>query len=312
MHVMKVFEVRTASGSDLDDTLGVIHWEAPALPGTVSMRNTLYAVEDNSGSLLEGEIPWSDSLPIADWGTVTIERGAPQNSTYPPAMVAFALDSAWTDSIGPVCFVPSFQGGYPALIVARRLDQSSESDLMTFEEASASGTLLVTAYTRIQADSSMALARRALSDLAASGLSLGVWAERESLQIVTTPEFTASQVRQNSTLDPDAFGGLLNNGEFGVEALTAPLLTPIGPFRTGGSAVIAEIDTRSEMPMPGDPAVLAPMYLGLQSGHSFAAIRHLISLLREDAGIVDLREEYEAALDSLRGSSPSPRMPIDY
>ncbi|HRY61948.1 MAG TPA: hypothetical protein P5266_07070, partial [Candidatus Fermentibacter sp.] len=86
-----------------------------------------------------------------------------------------------------------------------------------------------------------------------------------------------------------------------------------GPFRTGGGAMIAEIVSRNELPMPSDPAVLAPMYLGVQTGHGSLAVLSLLDILREDASVEDLRAEFEQALRESRNSQePEPALPAGY
>ncbi len=311
-HVVSVLSIDPSSdGRSSLDTISIAHWETAVLPGLEALRWTQYAVEDNLTGLLAGEIPWSDSLTIADWGTIRIEEGSPLNSSLPPAMVAFALDTVWTDSIGPVFFSPSFQGGYPALIAAKKLDGSTESVTMSYEEAATTGTLLITAYSAIQAESSLAVAGREMQRMVDLGLTLGAYAEVESLPLQSTPEFTVSSVRQAAASDPDAYGGILCSLDFALDALVAPLMTPMGPYRTGASAVVAEVTVRNQLPMPGDPAVLSPVYLSTQAAHSFGLIGDFLALLRRRSEVEDLREEYMAAMDSLRSQRP-PDLPAGY
>jgi hypothetical protein len=296
------------------DTVTVVHWEQPVLPGPDAIRVALYAAEDSRATILSMEVPTTDSLMVLDWGDLYVEESSPIPADFPQSLSAFALDSVWTDSIGPAFFIPSFRGGYPAFLVAKRIETSFDTTMVSYDEAMNSNRLLLTAYSEIQADSSMALADRMMQSMAERGLTLGMYAQAESLEIATTTEFTASATRQASLGDPEAYGGILCSGDFGAAALVAPLLTPIGPFRTGGSAVIAEISSRSEMPMPGDPAVLAPMYLTVQGQHSYPAIRMLVEQLRRSSEVVDLRKQYEAAMDSLRSSGQQQPQapPIDY
>ena len=195
-HIVSVLSVDPSSdGTNSLDTISIAHWETAVLPGIEALRRTQYAVEDHLADLLSAEIPWSDSLTIADWGTIRIEENSPLNAGLPPAMVAFALDTVWTDSIGPVFFAPSFQGGYPALIAAKKLDGRTESFTMSYEEAATTGTLLITAYSAIQAESSLAVAGREIAGMRERGLTLGAYAEIESVPLQSTPEFTVSSVR---------------------------------------------------------------------------------------------------------------------
>ncbi len=295
------------------DTLTVLHWESPVLPGRDALYATVQGVEDSMSGLLAGSVPVAESLMVMDWGELYIEEDGALPEGIPEGMRAFALDTAWVDSIGPVFFSPSYRGGYPALIVARMLDRNLETRLVPFEEAESSGELLMTAYTAAAAESSMAAASRALAEMEASGISLGIYASAESLPIGTTPEFTTRDVRNASLSDPESYGGLLANADFALAALTEPLLTPIGPFRTGGGAMIAEIVSRNELPMPSDPAVLAPMYLGVQTGHGSMSVLSLLDILREASSVEDLRAEFEQALRESRNSQePEPVLPAGY
>lgn len=295
------------------DTLTVLHWESPVIPGRDALYATVQGVEDGMSGLLAGSVPMGDSLMVMDWGELYVEEDGVLPEGIPEGMRAFALDTAWVDSIGPLFFAPSYRGGYPALVVARMLERNLDTRLVPFEEVESTGELLMTAYTAAAAESSMAMAARALAGMQASGVSLGIYASAESLAVGTTPEFTAAEIRASSLTDPDSYGGLLSNGEFALAALTAPLLTPIGPFRTGGGAMIAEIIGRTELPMPSDPAVLAPMYLGVQSGHGSHSILSLLDILREGASVEDLRDDFEQALREGRSSpEPEPVLPAGY
>lgn len=295
------------------DTLTVLHWESPVLPGRDALYSTVQGVEDHISGLLAGSVPVAESLMVMDWGELYIEEDGALPEGIPEGMRAFALDTAWVDSVGPVFFSPSYRGGYPALVVARMLERNLDTRLVPFEEAESSGELLMTAYTAAAAESSMAMAAQALAEMQASGVSLGIYASAESLMIGTTPEFTAAEIRTASLNDPDSYGGLLTNGDFALASLTAPLLTPIGPFRTGGGAMLAEIVSRTELPMPSDPAVLAPMYLGVQSGHGSITALSLLDILRESASVEDLRAGFEEALRESRNSQErEPVLPAGY
>ena len=315
VHEIRVLSL-TPDGSDrsgASDTVRIVHWEQPVLPGMDVIRTTLYAVEDSRAALLSTEIPQTDSLTVLDWGELYVERSSTLPPDFPQSLNAFALDTVWTDSIGPAFYIPSFRGGYPAFLVARRLETIRDTTIVSFEDALDSNRLLLTAYSRIQADSSTAMASRALRFMRENGMTLGMYAQAESLQISTTPEFTSYAVAQAAQGDPEGYGGLLTNSDFALASLVAPLLTPIGPFRTGSSAALAEITSRSEMPMPGDPSVLSPMYLSVQGQHSLPAIRMFIDRLKRSADIVDMRTEYQAALDSLRAAGEGrTQQPLSY
>lgn len=293
-HFVRIVSVTPeASGADPgQDTVVVLHWENALLPGMNALYDTYQAVEDNMATLLSGEIPWVDSLPLIDWGEYYVEEGSALPEGVPVSIQSFALDTSWVDSVGPVFFSPGYQGGYPALIVAKRIERTLEPRVVPFEEALASGELLMTAYSRLATAASMDLARQAMEEIRATGATLGQYAASESLEVFETPEFTVSSVLEASASDPEAYGGILSSREFARMALVAPVMTPIGPFSTGGTATIVEIISREELPMPSDPSVLAPLYLNVQAQHGMNSVRRLSSILRSGAEVEDLREEF--------------------
>ncbi len=312
-HIMSIAGIDPVAGGPAgDDTVTALHWETPVLPGRNALYRTMQGVEDSMADLLSQSIPWSDSLVVTDWGELLVEQDSPLPEGVPASMAAFALDTTWVDSIGPLFFSPSYQGGYPALILAKRIERSLEGGMMDYETALASGRLLMTAYTSMASDSSFAMAARAVGRMRSEGLSLGLYAEAESLAVTATPEFYIAGVLASAVDDPEAYGGILSSREFAEAAQIAPLLTPIGPFRTGGTAVVAEITGRTELPMPSDPAVVSPLYLMVQSEHGVSAVRSLLGILREEASVEDRRAEFEEAVRNMRSSTPPPVMPAGY
>jgi hypothetical protein len=305
-HSVKLVSLSPSSGGDADagnDTLALLHWEIPVFPGYDTVRNTFWDVEEAMDSLLAESIPWSDSLLIADWGEFYIDSTTATGYQIPPTLKAFALDSIWADETGPVFYIPSFGGGYPALMVARKLD-SSAGGQMTLEEARLSGRLFEEAYTRRQAEASLLQAAGALTVMTNTGVSLGMYAASESLTIESTPEFTASAVRANTPADGEGLYGILSCEGFADAALLAPQLQPIGPFVSGGTAYLAEISTRMPPQLPDDPVLMAPAYLSTEQTNGTAARDLMTRELRDNAEIVDLRDQYYATIDSLRAAQP--------
>jgi hypothetical protein len=303
-HSVKLVSLYPSSGGEADagnDTLALLHWEVPVFPGYDTVRNTFWDVEEAMDSLLAESIPWSDSLLIADWGEFYIDSTTDTGYQIPPTLKAFALDSIWVDETGPVFYIPSFGGGYPALMVARKLD-SSPGGQMTLEEARLSGRLFEEAYTHLQAEASLLQAAEALTVMTNTGVSLGMYAASESLTIETTPEFTAAAARSNATGEGEGLYGLLSCEGFADAALLAPQLQPIGPFVSGGTAYLVEISSRTPPQLPDDPLLIAPAYLGTEQISGIAAMDLMTRELRENAEIVDLRDRYYDTIDSLRAA----------
>lgn len=305
VHSVRLLSISEADDSSdgAEDTLAILHWEVPILPGYQTLRNTFWAVEEAMDDLLAEAIPWSDSLVIGDWGDLYIDENTLVGYEIPAALKAFALDSIWADSTGPVFYLPSFRGSYPAFMVARRLQYSS-GGLLSFTEADFSGRLLVSAYTDIQRESSITAALAAREYIMHTGISLGMYAAEESLEIESTPEFTVFSIRHAALTDPDGYTGITSSSEFADAALVSPELEIIGPFVSGGTAYLVEITSRQTPELPEDQAMLAPVYLSSQQVHGSRAVLETIEELRAHSEIEDLREEYYALIDSLRAAQP--------
>ncbi|MBN1435310.1 peptidyl-prolyl cis-trans isomerase [Candidatus Fermentibacterales bacterium] len=289
------------------DTLRIAHWEAPVYPGQRSIMDTAWEVEMEAESLLSQQLPWSDSLQVLDWGELDVDS-ATELGGMPRPLKVFALDTLWTDDMGPLMYVPSYAGSYPAFVVARRLEYSG-GGLLTLEQAKQDGRLLLTASSHIQKQTSMAEAERALAEMRESGVTLGSYAAGESLGLQSTPEFTVASVRQAAFGDPRAYGGLLSSPDFADVALVAPPLEVLGPFRVGNNAILAEITTRTSPPMPSDPMLLAPLYLTVQSQTGVSAVWAQLEMLRESEGVEDLRQQFYDAVAASRADTTSSREP---
>jgi hypothetical protein len=299
-HVIRTDEIAESSDPETPelDTLTISHWEAPIFPGQASIMETYWDVELAADSLLAQEIPWSDTLLILDWGEVRVDADMEELRGFPRSMLAFALDTLWTDDTGPLMYIPSYMGGYPAFTIARRMEYGT-GGLVGLEEARLGGRLILTASSEIQRETSMAQAEAAFDRIASGGYTLGSYAEAESLQLMSTPEFTVGAIRQAASSDADATAGILACDDFADVALVAPPLEVLGPFRIGNNAVLVEITSRSSPPLPSDPMMIAPVYLAIQSETAVSAVWSQLGLLREAMVVEDLREEfYEEAREA--------------
>jgi hypothetical protein len=233
---------------------------------------------------------------------MTIYEGSPPVMCFSESFNIFALDTMWVDSIGPVLYLPSYSGGYPAFLIAKRLEYSN-GGLLTINEARENGRLLLTASTHLQKQESIDMANQALVNIRNAGYTLGSFAEAESLDLHTTPEFSVAAVREASRNDSEASGGILFSSELADIALFAPLFETVGPFIIGNNAVLIEITSRPSAPIPDDPMILAPLYLSIQAEHGVSAVQSQLAILRKEFEVVDLREDFfaqaEARADSL-------------
>ncbi len=302
-HSVELLEVHPAADtSGLEDTLLIVHWEIPAYPSRETIRETLWRMQDLGAAILETSNPFvAEDLPIIDWGEMQVTADSPLSNNLSKAMIAFALDSVWTDSIGPVFYNPSYDGSYPALTVVRRLSQNPGGNL-TFEEAMENGQLLVEAYTGIQSQEALTLAAEALSRCQSTGEDLAMLAESDTLELYTTQPFSPMSVRMWSTSEEAAYRGLLGCAEFADAAAIAPEFTIVGPFECAGIAYLAEITGRTTPDLNTDQSLVASIYISLEQARSQEYNRTFLGFLRNLASIEDRRDEFFAAVDSLRAT----------
>ena len=299
MHSWSVLEVREAPESLLavQDSLTLAHWQVPVRPSQPTIRETMWALEEQSEDLIDMEMPLSDSLMVIDFGEKTITQGSRLSGILTEGLKAYALDSSWVGEVSPIFYIPSYRGAYPALIVAKKLSWFP-SDTLSYQEAMDSGRLELEAYSAAQRLASMEIATAALEDIRARAVGLADYAESESLEVRTTGSFVPMQIMASAETDREAVSGLLANRRFGLDAILMPELEPMGPYATGGAAVVAEISSREVRALPEE--VRPIRYLSLQYSH-FRTYRHsILDWLRSSADVVDLREEYVARVDSIR------------
>lgn len=288
--------------SGMDDTLLIVHWELPAYPSRETIRTTLWRIQDLRESLLESSNPFvAEDLPIIDWGEMEITEDTPLTPGLSRAIVSFALDTVWTDSLGPVLYSPSYDGSYPALTVVRKLSQNP-GGLLTLQEALDSGRLLLEAYTSLQTAEAVELANQALERCRSTGEDLAMLAESDSLELYTTPPFAPMSVRAWAASDEAAYRGLLGCAEFADVAALAPEFTVTGPFSSSGVVYLAEITGRTAPSLDADPGLLGSVYLSLEQGRSQEYNRSFLAMLRGSAEVSDLRDRFYATVDSLRAA----------
>ncbi len=281
------------------DTLTLVHWEIPLFPSYRTVRETLWDLEEGAESILLTEYPVYDQLSLVDYGELVISRETTPSATIPQSLISFATDSIWADSIGPVFYVPSLTTGYPALMVARKLEEIPGGQL-TLQEALDNNAILLELYTRRQQDESLAMASRALSAIESSGLSMDEWAASESLEVYDTQQFNPVSVRQWAGSDQSAYRGLLGCESFADVALLADEYTVQGPFSNNGVSYLAEIVTRTEAQIPDNASQLAGFYLSVQNSHNQVFFGRLMASIRSSADIQDQRDQYYNTMDSLR------------
>jgi hypothetical protein len=288
------------SASIQDDTLFLQSWEVPVLPQYSTIRRIMWDLESGMEDMLAESVPEvPDSLVIVDFGEMLVEQDTPLSGIISEELVTFASDTVWNDPLGLVFYNSSYRGGYPAFTMVRRLDYFP-ADTSGYEEAVESGLLKEAAMYNLRRETAMAKALEMVNDIRSSGVNLVTYASIESLQVFTTPTFTAAQIRNNALADPEAVGGLLHSEEFAEAALIAPEFEVIGPFSTGTSCVIAEILSR-QIP-PGNHDMHSMMYISAQYGHELLGTEHIIKNLRATSEIQDMRDEWSQYIETLEDS----------
>jgi len=304
MHSWSVLEVREAPESLLaaQDSLTVAHWQVPVRPSQPTIRETMWALEEQSEELIDMEMPLSDSLMVIDFGETTVTPGSRLSGILTEGLKAYALDSSWVGEISPIFYIPSYGGAYPALTVVKKLSWWP-CDTLSYQETMDSGRLELEAYSAARRTASVEMATAALEEIRTRAMALADYAESESLEVRTTESFVPIQIISAAETDPEAVSGLMANRRFGLDAMLMPELEPMGPYATGGAAVVAEIYSREVQTLPEEARPIR--YLSLQHMHSRIYRRSLLELLRQSAEVVDLREEYVARVDSIQAARDS-------
>ena len=300
-HSVELFSVGTAvddtTGSS--DTLTLVHWEVPLYPGYRTIRANFWDLEEIAEEILATEFPVHNQQSLVDYGEMVVNLESVPTADLPQSLISFATDSIWRDSIGPVFYVPSISTGYPALMVARKLEEIPGGQL-TFQEALDSNIILLELYTQRQADESLALAVSALADIRSNDYGLASWAEAESLEVYDTQQFTPVSVRQWAGSEEASYRGLLGCEDFADASIMASEFTVIGPFSNNGVSYLVEIVSRAEAQIPEGGPQLAGFYLSVQNGHHQLYSSRLMESIRASADILDQRVQYYNTMDSLR------------
>lgn len=274
----------------LRDTLYVTHWERLILPGNRTVNNTLWTLERESETILANSVPQiADSLLVIGFGDMTINENTVTGGIVSEELIAFALDTIWRDSIGPVFFHPLSTAALQSFTIVRKLDEY-EGKTISYEEAIQNGMLIQLSVGDARRNISLEAATAALDYIRRAGISLGAYADAESIQINTTRPFTALEIIGNSLQSPDAAGGILYSVEFAEQALGAPEFSVIGPFRTGDKYVLAEVLSR-QLP-PDNPTNTALIYASTQNTHILQSGEHIVEDLTMSGNVEDLREQW--------------------
>lgn len=293
---------RTAEEADTTaalDTLTIVHWEVPLFPGRDTVRQAFWDVEAAREEILASEMPMNTDYQLVDYGEYIIDLNTVPSPEIPQSMISFATDSIWADSIGPVFYLPSYAGTYPALTVARKTEEIAGGQV-PFQEAFESNMILIEYYTELQNEEALQAAEDALQEIQASGMSLSEYAAAESLEVYNSQEFNPAMVRQWAASDEASYRGLLGCGDLADAALSVPEYTVTGPFSNNGIAYLVEISSRTEAQIPEERAQLAGFYLSMQGSYNSRYTARLMDTLRGSAEIVDSRDDYYNTMDSLR------------
>ncbi len=284
------------------DTLTIVHWEVPLFPGYRTIRENFWDLETNAEDILATEFPVYDQQTIIDSGEMLINSNSVVSASIPQSLISFGIDSIWVDSIGPVFYIPQFSNGYPALMVARKLE-TIQGGQQSYEEVLANNSLLIEFYTNEQNEGSLQLATEAMNTINANGYDLQSYADAESLIVYPTQQFSPVSVRQWAHSDEAAYKGLLGCNEFANAATIATEYTVLGPFTNNGVSYLAEVVSRTEPELPENPAQLTGFYLSVQNGHHNVYSSRIMAVIRKNADIQDNRIQYYNTLDSLRAQA---------
>lgn len=283
----------------LSDTLTIVHWEVPLFPGRATVREAFWDIEGARNEILASQAPSFEDYQLLDYGEYLIDRGTAPSPEMPQAVISFATDTIWADSIGPVFYIPSFSGGYPALMVAKKLEEVPGGQV-SYENALESNMILFEYYTRLQNEQALQSAEEALLAIRSSGMSLSEYAALDSLEVYDSQQFIPVSVRQWAGSEEASYRGFLGCSGLADASLTAAEYTVTGPFVNNGVAYLAEITSRTGAEIPENRAQLAGFYLSLQSGHNALYSERLMASLEDNAEIIDGRESYYSTMDSLR------------
>ncbi len=304
MQACHSIELLSSTSEDADttaatDTLTIVHWEVPLFPGRDTVRQAFWDIEAAREEILASEIPMETGYQLVDYGEYIIDLNTMPSPEIPQSLISFATDSVWADSIGPVFYLPSYAGSYPALTVARKTEIIPGGQI-PLQEALESNIVLIEYYTELQGEQALQAAEEALQEIEASGMNLSEYAAAESLEVYNSQEFNPAMVRQWAASDEASYRGLLGCADMANAALTVPEYTVTGPFVNNGIAYLVEISSRTEAQIPEDRTQLAGFYLSMQSSYNSRYTEKLMADLRAGAEIEDGREEYYNTMDSLR------------
>lgn len=230
---------------------------------------------------------------------MVIDGNTQPSESMPQPLISFATDTVWASTTGPVFYIPSFSGSYPALMLAEKIEEI-EGGTIPLEEALESNLALSLYYSRLQNEAALRMAEEAAEEISAGGMGLAEWARSDSIEVQDSQPFSPASVRQWSASDEAAYRGFLGCEGLANAALTAQEFTLIGPFTNNGVAYLAEIVSRTAPQIPEERSQLTGFYLSMQSSHNSLYTARLMENMRDQANIVDSREQYYNTMDSLR------------
>ncbi len=299
-HSIELLDVSASDDtSGAGDTLVIVHWEVPLFPGRNTLREAFWDLDAAMEEILAREVPAYGNYQLVDFGEMVIDGNTVPSENIPQPLVSFATDTIWASTMGPVFYIPSFSGSYPALMLAEKTEEI-EGGTISLEEALDSNLALTLYYSSLQEEAALAMASEAAGEIAASGIGLSEWARSDSLEVFETQPFTPIAVRQWSSSAEGAYRGFLGCEGLANAALTSPEFTVTGPFTNNGVAYLAEITSRTDPQIPEERSRLTGFYLSMQSSHNSLYTGRLMESMRNSADIVDSREQYYSTMDSLR------------
>lgn len=299
-HSIELLDVSASDDtSGAGDTLTIVHWEVPLFPGRNTLREAFWDLDASIEDILAREVPSFGDYQLVDFGEMVIDGNTQPSESMPQPLISFATDTIWASNTGPVFYIPSFSGSYPALMLAEKTEEI-EGGTIPLEEALESNLALTLYYSRLQNEAALRMAEEAAGEISGSGMGLGEWARSDSIEVQNSQPFSPASVRQWSASDEAAYRGFLGCEGLANAALTAQEFTLIGPFTNNGVAYLAEIVSRTDPQIPEERSQLTGFYLSMQNSHNSLYTARLMENMRDQADIVDSREQYYNTMDSLR------------
>ncbi len=166
-HSIELLDVSASDDtSGAGDTLTIVHWEVPLFPGRNTLREAFWDLDGAIEEILAREVPSFSGYQLVDFGEMVIDGNTQPSESMPQPLISFATDTVWASTTGPVFYIPSFSGSYPALMLAEKIEEI-EGGTIPLEEALESNLALSLYYSRLQNEAALRMAEEAAEEISA-------------------------------------------------------------------------------------------------------------------------------------------------